>query len=103
MALAQTKQQEIMKNVREIEDILITKFKCSTEGTFGSKIKEVQDSIDNSFFVSSVWTLVQIRNALVHGKTGNEITLKEFKLFKSNYDYIKSVLPKTKLLKKKKK
>ncbi len=98
MSLSQTKQMDILNKVREIEGILTNKFKAPKEGTFGSKIKKVQDKIDNQFFVNSVWSMVQIRNVLIHPDKF-EISLKEYKLFKSNYDYIKAVLPKTKLIK----
>jgi len=97
MALAETKQQDILNKVREIEGVLTSKFKAPKDGTFGSKIKSVQDKINNQFFVNSVWSMVQIRNVLIHPGEF-EISLKEYKLFRSNYDYIKSVLPKTKLL-----
>lgn len=96
MALSQTKQMDILNKVREVEGILEKKFKAPKDGTFGSKIKKVQDKIDNQFFVNSVWTMVQIRNAMIH--PGDfELSIKEHKLFKTNYDYIKSVLTSTKL------
>lgn len=98
MALAEKKQMEILNKVREIEGILTSKYKASKEGTFGSKIKEIQDNIENQFFVSSIWALVQIRNSMIHPGE-YEIGLAEYKLFKTNYDYIKSVLSKTTLKK----
>jgi hypothetical protein len=88
--IAQKKQADIMKAVIEIETLLVTKYKADNSGTFGFKIKQVQDKIQNPFVIDSIWQILKIRNFIVHPGTF-DISLKEYELFRNSFDYIKKI------------
>jgi len=90
MALAQKKQNEILKAVLDIEAHLVKKYKISNEGTFGSKLKEAGPKIKNELVKDSMWQILKMRNAIVHPGNLN-ITSKEYELFISLFTYVKKI------------
>ena len=84
------KQADVLKAVIEIETHLVTKYKADSGGTFGSKIKSVQDKIKNPFVVDAIWQILKIRNHIVHPGDFN-ISAKEYELFAASYEYLKKV------------
>lgn len=90
MALAQKKQNDILKAVLDIETHLVSKYKVSNEGTFGSKLKEAGPKIKNELVKDCMWQILKIRNAIVH--PGDlKVSLKEYGLFLSLFDYIRKI------------
>jgi hypothetical protein len=89
MALAKNKQVEIMDKSKEIEQLLLEKYKKIDKSlTFGGKVKFVQDKIKNPFLVDCLWNLIKTRNFVAH-ESDFKITSKEHALFLSCYDYVK--------------
>ncbi len=88
MALAKNKQLEILEKSKEIESLLINKFKKIDKTlTFGGKVKYSQEYLTNPFLVDCLWNLVKTRNLVAH-EGEFKITNKEYQLFLSCYTYI---------------
>ena len=96
--LTKTKQVDILDKVLLVEEWLVKRFKVSAGETFGGKIKSIQSRIDNIFFVNGIWNMVQVRNNIVH-KGNIEIGNDEYKLFISNFEYVKKTIKNIKLSK----
>lgn len=91
MALAQLKQNDIIKKAVEIEDRLALKYpKMDKNLSFGGKIKYFEEATKkkpNKFLISALWTLAQTRNHIAH-RNEFEITLKEYDLFIATFEYV---------------
>jgi hypothetical protein len=89
VALAQTKQADIIKKAKEIEQLLVDSYKKMDKTiTFGGKVKFAQEKIKNPFLIDSLWNLVKTRNFIAHDNDFS-ISLKEYELFLANYSYVK--------------
>jgi len=92
MGLAKLKQNDILGKAKKLEEALNRKYKRMPEGTFGSKVKYFQEKNNkNQFLIAALWNIVQTRNHIAH-KNEFEISLKEYKLFLANFEYIKKNL-----------
>lgn len=89
MALAQTKQADIIKKAKEIEQLIIDSHKKIDKTlTFGGKVKFVQEKNKNPFLIDSLWNVVKTRNFIAHDNDF-VISLKEYELFLACYNYAK--------------
>ena len=88
MSLAKVREIEIVNKSKDIEARLLAKYKKIDEGlTFGGKMKFIQDKMKNPFLSDAIWSIIKIRNHVVHDND-IKVSLKEYKLFISLYEYI---------------
>ena len=92
MALAKKKELEIINISKDVESRLMKKYKKIDSGlTFGGKMKSIQDKIKNPFLIDAIWSIIKIRNHVVH-ENEVKVTNKEYTFTIGLYEYIKLYL-----------
>jgi hypothetical protein len=92
--LGKIKKQDILDKILDIEQDILKKIKkhkinTPTLNSFGDKLKAFGVVCDNRVLNNALWTMLHIRNNIVHTDNGNIVTLKEYQIFISCYNYAK--------------